>query len=65
MEWFDTQEELPPKDGIYYVCDLEYGWDAGIAFYDGWGFKFEGSYHQPKYWAFVPDSAKKYGKVKK
>ena len=59
MIWFDTREELPPKNGWYKIKNTDF--DESVNYYDGIGFYYE-SYVYPKFWAHCNDAIKKYGK---
>ena len=61
MEWIETSKELPPCDGKYEVTNT-YNGNSDIAFYDGYGFEFDGHYVKPKYWKNWRPKEKKYGK---
>ena len=58
-----SQEELPPYDGLYEVTNhAEKQYDLEIVEYDGFGFVFDKAYRNPKYWRYLKQPEKKYGK---
>lgn len=76
--WIETEKELPEKDGMYEVTNDPYNLDLimrhdnldlimhheiGVAFYDGYGFKYLGIYRYPKYWRKYEFKEKRYGKI--
>lgn len=68
MKWIKTDEELPPCDGYYEVCNRpndELHCDAEYAFYNGHVFLSDSVYKFPDYWRELPRRDKKYGKILK
>lgn len=64
-KWIDVNDELPLEDGHYFVTNFPNdARDEGIAFYDGRGFLYLGTYRNPKFWRKCLPIPKKYGKQK-
>lgn len=59
--WIECDNELPPCDGWYWVSNKFT--DAGLAIYDGYGFKDGNIYKTPKYWKTYIPKPKRYGKI--
>jgi len=70
-EWISVEDELPPCDGTYYVCnnpETAHMYSKSDFFaldYDGIGFILDNVYRQPRYWMHIPQTHKRYGKIKK
>ena len=68
MDWFEVSKELPPCDGTYWCANHPHGFrdmgsDMGLAFYDGIGFKVQHAYRDLKYWKYIQEKRKRYGKI--
>ena len=64
-KWINADEELPEKDGYYWVSNHpEKPFDFGTCQYDGFGFISDGIYRNVKYWANPKPMQKKYGNLK-
>jgi hypothetical protein len=64
--WIECAKELPPFDGIYNISNDNINQSLGISVrYDGYGFIFNDIYRDPKYWRYIDQSKKKYGKQDK
>jgi len=64
-EWIDVKEELPLVDGSYEVTNHpEKPFDLGVCEYNGLGFIADRIYRNPKYWRYMHNLEKKYGKQK-
>ena len=76
--WIESAKELPAEDGEYEIsnycthsnfsinnaCTSDYFISEVIAYYDGYGFKINTCYRNPKYWRSFRHTEKKYGKIK-
>ena len=61
--WKCVSKELPPNEGVYQILN-EGDSFIGAAFYDGWGFVFNGHYVEPELWRPLAPRKKRFGKVK-
>ena len=63
QKWIDVNEELPLVDGSYEVTNHpEKPFDLGVCEYNGLGFIADRIYRNPKYWRYMHNLEKKYGK---
>lgn len=71
-DWIKTDEELPPCDGSYEICNnpkiinpTNISYDIGMGTYDGYGFRpiCREHYVYPSYWRNINLRSKRYGKV--
>lgn len=66
MNWINTEEELPPKDGQYEVTNNDHVEDIYLAYYNGyWFYIGDIFYFMPTYWRPHQEKKRRYGKVKK
>ena len=71
IDWKDIEEEFPPCDGNYRVCNSLESFNekdcfeiiSGVAMYDGYGFILKNIYRDIKYWAYLEKREKRYGKL--
>jgi hypothetical protein len=62
-KWMNVNEELPIVDGFYEVTNNpERPIDLCVCEYDGVGFIYDRIYRNPKYWRYIKNLEKKYGK---
>lgn len=61
-DWINTDEELPPCDGLYEVANFKLKLTAFMN-YDGIGFSHDGFYVPVQFWRKPQPILKKYGKV--
>jgi hypothetical protein len=64
--WNESNEEMPPQDGFYLVCNNPLSNEAfgkQIMYYDGYGFKEGDIYKRPLFWSLVKQLEKRYGKL--
>lgn len=62
--WNKSDEYLPEMDGKYEMTNSISLGPSGIGEYDGYGFRWEGHYVEPKFWREYKTLEKRYGCVK-
>jgi len=60
-DWILTENELPPFNDYYFVCNDRKNGLIGTCFYDGYGFIYQHAYRNPTYWKYIKKLEKKYG----
>ena len=77
MEWIESDKELPGADGKVWITNrpikagelIKYeevivmGFYQAVAFYDGYGFLFDGIYRPAQFWMPYKELKKRYGKI--